>query len=241
MGFSRPLKNAVRDLYEALLAGVSSSFDTLAEIATDLGLKALKTTTMTAAGLVTGGGDLSANRTFTVTAASAAEALAMSVTDRALTPSNLADFGALRLLGCSAVPLSHTGDTSQTTLATVSVPANFLGANGLIIIIPLWSVTNNANTKTLRVKFGATEFLNATPLASVATHQSIIVIRNRGATNSQVGAQANFAGIGSSTAGVVTAAIDTTAAVDITLTVQLGTGTDTATLEGYLILALKKA
>jgi hypothetical protein len=45
--------------------------------------------TLTAAGLVTGGGDLAANRTFTVTAASSAEALTGTEAAKALTPAAL--------------------------------------------------------------------------------------------------------------------------------------------------------
>ena len=59
------------------------------------GAFALGATTITAAGLVTGGGDLSANRTVTVTAASAAQAKAQSSSAVAVTPANLADFAAV--------------------------------------------------------------------------------------------------------------------------------------------------
>lgn len=49
-------------------------------------LKADKTTTISAAGLVTGGGSLAANRTLTVTAATGAEAITGTETGKAMTP-----------------------------------------------------------------------------------------------------------------------------------------------------------
>jgi hypothetical protein len=49
-----------------VLGGVSSAFDTLSEIATELALKAYKSLTLTAGAGLTGGGDLSDDRTFAV-------------------------------------------------------------------------------------------------------------------------------------------------------------------------------
>ncbi len=62
----------------------------IANVLLGLAAKALKTITISGGGLATGGGDLSANRTITVTAASAAEAAAGTRADVALTPAALA-------------------------------------------------------------------------------------------------------------------------------------------------------
>ena len=56
----------VRAAIAAVLNGVSAAFDTLSEIATELGLKAYSATTITAGAGLTGGGDLSASRTIDV-------------------------------------------------------------------------------------------------------------------------------------------------------------------------------
>jgi hypothetical protein len=80
------------------------------------------------AGLVTGGGDLTANRTFTVAAASAAEADAATLTTKALTPASLVNFVASI---AARVPLSRRINTSGLALGgaslatdpTISVPA----------------------------------------------------------------------------------------------------------------------
>lgn len=135
----------------------------------------------------------------------------------------------------SAVASSITGTTTETTLATCTIPANAIGPNGQIEIQALWSTTNSANTKTLRIKFGSAGYF-ATGVTSVATAQTITRIANRNANNSQVGGpSASFGPSGSSTSAAVTSAIDTTSAVSLTFTAQLGNTSETITLESYVV------
>lgn len=141
----------------------------------------------------------------------------------------------IAILGMSAVAVSHTGNTNETTLATVVVPARTMGLNGRLRITALWSATNNANAKTTRIKFGATTF-NATSVASNSSNQQQIEISNRNAANSQVCRNATIYGAwGGTTAAIVTGAIDTTADVNLVFSGQLGVGTDTISLESYLV------
>jgi hypothetical protein len=143
-----------------------------------------------------------------------------------------------RVLGRSAVAASVTGTTALTTLATVTVPANALGARGMIRITSVWSFTNNANNKTLVIVFGATNYMAAvaTTQQSVRAHTEIA---NRNATNSQMGGASVVASFGLGGAAIVTSAADTTAAQNIDFKAQLAVGTDTATLEGYLVEILR--
>ena len=76
----------VKAAIDAVLGGVASAFDTLSEIATDLGLKALKATTITAGAGLTGGGDLSTSRSLAIDPATQAEQEAASITTKAVTP-----------------------------------------------------------------------------------------------------------------------------------------------------------
>lgn len=97
----------------ALRNGVSAAYDTLAEIATDLATRALQATTISAAGLATGGGSLAANRTITVPAATATEVRAQSSSTAALTPASYAQVGTFKghLNGVnqgSVAPTTHT-------------------------------------------------------------------------------------------------------------------------------------
>jgi hypothetical protein len=142
------------------------------------------------------------------------------------------------IIAASGLALTNTGDTVENTLATISIPANSLGANGFLRIISLWSYTANTNTKTVRVKFGGTTFSSIVHAAGTATtSQFLTLIQNRNATNSQVGAGSTTTGIQTSAVpAVVTSAIDTTAAVDLVFTAQCVTaGTDSIVLERYTV------
>ena len=139
-----------------------------------------------------------------------------------------------------AVASSHTGDTTETTLATCNIPANAIGANGRLRIFAQFSFTNNGNSKTARIEFnpGAAQYLSAAG-AGAASGQFLVDIANRNATNSQVGGVAALGA--ASTSAVVTSAVDTTAATSVAITGQLGTATDTITLESYSVELLSSA
>jgi hypothetical protein len=79
-----PAKLATR--LSGLLTPITTAIDS---IATALATFALKSTSIGGGGLVTGGGDLSANRTLTVTEATAAEIDAGTAADKAVTPRRL--------------------------------------------------------------------------------------------------------------------------------------------------------
>lgn len=141
------------------------------------------------------------------------------------------------VLAASGVSASHTGNTNETTLATVTIPANALGANGLIEVYTQWSWTASANGKTARVRLGGaagTIFCAMAAQASSASLRDFRSIQNRNATNSQIGGAA-AAQYASTSGAVVTGAIDTTAAVDLVISGQLSTGTETISLEGYWV------
>ena len=143
--------------------------------------------------------------------------------------------GTWRGLAASASQVSHTGDTDETTLATITIPAGVMGANGLLRVTTLWTTTNNANNKTQRIKLGSSEFL-AYVATTEASHQHLTVIRNRGAQNSQVGAaKAAANAFDLSTSAVATASIDTSAQASLSITGQLANAADTITLESYLV------
>lgn len=141
------------------------------------------------------------------------------------------------ILGASGVASSTlTGTTAETTLATITVPANAMGANGFVRITSSFVATGAAGTRTLRCKFGGTTFqatANGTTILGVA---NICTIANRNSTTSQVGGQGESGtGVGGATLSPVTAAIDTTSAQNITITGQLGDAGDSMTLNTYLV------
>lgn len=136
----------------------------------------------------------------------------------------------------SGARITNTGDTNENTLATISIPANSMGPNGFIRVTMLWTTDGNTNTKTMRVRFNNTVFWAIThSLATHLTGQALAIIRNRNATNSQVGMALNAAGISTGFNGaVITSAHDTTAALNLTITAQCTTsGSDSIHLEAY--------
>lgn len=139
------------------------------------------------------------------------------------------------VLARSHVAASGAADTNENTLATITIPGGAMGPNGFVRIMTLWSQTNNANVKTVRVKFGGTNFLGL-PVTSTATTQIITTVRNRNSASSQVGYAIDTASnFGSTTSAAATSAVNTGSDVTVLLTVQKATAGDTMTLEGYIV------
>lgn len=145
--------------------------------------------------------------------------------------------GAARILGASAVAVSGGADTNENILATVTIPAGAMGLNGILRVHTMWTVTNSANNKILRVRFGGiggTAYLGQT-LTTSLTATDLRWIANRGAANSQIGPQSGLAQLGSSTSAHQTSAIDTAAATTLVITGQKASAGETLTLESYLV------
>jgi len=167
---------------------------------------------------------------------------ALSTTTYGRSLLTLADVTALQraaavsyVLATGATALSHTGDTTETTLATVVLPAGAMGPNGQVEIHSLWSVPNNANSKTCRIKFGGSAVFSA-GVTTIQTLSAITRTSNRNSASSQVsGAGGTSTSIGTTANAVTTTAIDTTSAVNIIFTAQCANSADTITLESYLV------
>lgn len=142
------------------------------------------------------------------------------------------------LLQQSAAAAALTGTTTETALATISIPGNAMGANGSIVIHSSWSHTNSANNKNARARIGGisgTVFMNYTD-TTTATLTDLRHIANRNATNSQAVSASNggaTGGFGASASTLSAPAQDTTANFDIVLTGQLANSGETITLESY--------
>lgn len=142
-----------------------------------------------------------------------------------------------RVVAQIGVAVSHTGTTTETTLATITVPGGALGANGQLIIETLWSGTSSANNKILGVKVGATSLLAAT-VTTGSTFSHHIRIANRNSVSSQI-ANTPFSttGYGPNSNAPVSMAVNTNADWTLTITGQLGLATETVALESYQVLA----
>ena len=129
---------------------------------------------------------------------------------------------------------------TQTTAADVAlvsytVPGGTLGSNGQLRSAHEVSVFNSAGTKTYNVKFGGTT-IATTGVTTVAQITGAARIRNRGSQAVQVFPNSATGGAqGTSTALVVQAAIDTTAAQPLVYSANLAVATDYVVIEGLTI------
>lgn len=141
------------------------------------------------------------------------------------------------VLGQSGLAVSCGADTTEDTLATITVPANSMGANGMLTIITNWNYTNSSNTKTLKVYWGGlagTLLVNAAQTTTLSA-SFLKNLWNAGVTNSQVAQPITFTSYGANTSAIITAAIDTTAATTIVITGQKASAGETLTLLGYSV------
>lgn len=129
----------------------------------------------------------------------------------------------------------NAGDTVEQNLTTVQIPALWLGTSGALRITALWSVTNSASAKQLRVKLGSTSYLNFNAANSL-TVQTTTLIRANG-TSAQKGHSSGSSGLGASSLAMVTSAIDMTQEQTLTFACAWGANvaSEAISLEGYLI------
>lgn len=128
---------------------------------------------------------------------------------------------------------------TEVTFATVSIPV--LYANSIIRVDASWSHPNNANSKTPKVKLGATTFYGPTATTTANTRPAPIVIQNRNSTSSQVSASNSglAAQSGSGGSANTTGSIDTSVATSLTITGTAATANDYIYLERYLVEIIK--
>lgn len=146
------------------------------------------------------------------------------------------------IVGASAVQQSVTGTVSETVLATVTIPAGAMGANGRLRITAMFSNNNSGNSKTFRVRWGASGAgTSGTAFNSVANTTSLSwrtigEVDNRNAANSQVlSINGAGGGVGVGAGAFATTAIDTASASEIAFTAQLANTGDTANLDSYIV------
>lgn len=129
--------------------------------------------------------------------------------------------------------------TTETVLATFTLPANSLSINSSIRLNALFNMTNSVNNKTIKITFGSVTILNQVLTASTGIMLSR-VISNRNATNSQIvfGNTTGSFATTTITTPVLTMTENTTASVIITVTGQKAIGTEVLALEQFLIEVL---
>ena len=142
--------------------------------------------------------------------------------------------------------VSLTGTQSEAVMFDVAMPANVLGPVGMLRITTQWTMTNNANAKTPRVRWGLTansvvgnSIAAISGVASVSVQQMQSITRNTNATGSQTTFNVGSANLyGTSTFAISAETVDTTQATHLTVTGLLAVSTDTLTLTGITVEAL---
>lgn len=123
-----------------------------------------------------------------------------------------------------------SGSTSETTLKSVSVAANTIGATGGLHIVVCGSTSGINGTKTFKLKFGTTTLSTISYNAATATPWIFDVwIFNTSTTNQRVLVRRNADNSSSVLHDYATSAEDTTANKTLAITGQLGSALDSIT------------
>lgn len=141
----------------------------------------------------------------------------------------------------SAVSATIGAVTTETVLATITIPGGALGPNGFIELWTWTTVTSNANNKTQYVRLGGaagTAVVDATVTTNSAVSR-FTIIGNRNSQSSQVAMAPsgnNSGGTGQFGAAYPTAAVDTSASWDLVIAGKKANSADTYTLEAYKLV-----
>lgn len=135
-----------------------------------------------------------------------------------------------RTIAQSAVAVSHTGDLTETTLATVTIPGGSMGPNGSLFVETLFGKTGTT-AASIRIKLNGTA-VRAQSTGGDASANTAVRVWNRNSQSSQI--SFNTAAVYTTSGSTTNAtAIDTSADVTLTITAQLGLAGDSITLEAY--------
>ncbi len=141
-------------------------------------------------------------------------------------------------LAVSAVPITGSAITAEEVYANIAIPANIMGPYGQLRITLLWSSSSNVNAKGLRVRFGGPAgqlFLGNNIASNTASNQTIVIIRNRGSTSSQVGHGQTLTVWGGTGNAAITSAVDTTQIVQLVIAGEKGVAADLLRLDAYSV------
>lgn len=146
------------------------------------------------------------------------------------------------IVGASGAASSVTGTVNETTLYTSpTIKGITLGINEAIRCFAIFSYTNSANNKVLRLKFNATNAYGITQTVTSAVMREANFM-TRGTVNTQVGPNAGITNaFGTSNNAVVQIAATLNTDFTITVTGQLANSGETITLESVFIKIIKKS
>lgn len=153
--------------------------------------------------------------------------------------SRWAPVGGSCVLAINQTTSAVTGTVDETNLASVTVPAGLMSANGQLEIFTLWSHTSSATTRTVRIRLGdvltGTAFYGPS-LGTTNTLQGFTIIRNNNSLSSQYGFPITVgSGLATNPVTLVTSSVNTGLDTGIHFSAQLGSSVHFANLEGYSV------
>lgn len=141
----------------------------------------------------------------------------------------------VEILASSAVAVSCALTAVDEILGSYTIPAATLGANSILQIEPLWTYTNSANNKILKVKLAGTAVYTATRGTGSIKEAPLIVLANRNSLASQIQPY-DSAYLTAGTGTPATYTINFASSVTIEITGQRANSGDTLKLEYYRIV-----
>jgi hypothetical protein len=148
-----------------------------------------------------------------------------------------------RVLAASNVAVSHTGNTNETIIATVNIPAGAMGLNGQLRVTSLWSTPGGSgNNKTLRMRMNGlagTSIMGTTQTTNLSYADTARIIGSRNSATSQVSRNSGLPAGGATAAAIGVAGVNTNAAWTLDFTATLANSGETITLEQYTVEILR--
>jgi hypothetical protein len=148
------------------------------------------------------------------------------------------------LIAAFGAAATVTGTTNETTLATIPLAASTMGKNGILRVTTFWTANNSAGAKTPRVRLGGAAGTTWNPSSmsgATIAQEAVAHIINRNSESSQIGYVSGLSGLDGVAASALKTGTENTAnPLDLLITGQLATGTDTLTLEAYFVESLQR-
>lgn len=126
-------------------------------------------------------------------------------------------------------PGAFTGETTQITGPTITVPGNTFGTQGRLVVRIDEHLTNSANGKTLNILWGATD-LDGVNNTSASYSRHDLVIRAQNSTSLQASETATLSSNGLSGGTPTWTTLDATASQTVTVKLTRATATENQVL-----------
>jgi len=137
--------------------------------------------------------------------------------------------------------VNQTGSTDETTMKTLTLPANVMSTNRGMRVTAFGTLTGVTDTKTIRLKLGTTTLATVSAAAGSTADWSIaaVLLWNASAASQRVFVKA-YEGTTVEVVDVATTTETNASALTMTLTGQLGNAADTISVTGWLVEPLNR-